>query len=551
MLKHLSITNYAIIEALELDFNKGFTVITGETGAGKSILLGALSLILGQRADTSVLNNKDKKCIVEGEFQFKDNLFKSFFSEHDLDFESSTLIRREINSKGKSRAFVNDTPVNLNIIKELAQHLLDIHSQHETLQMKESLFQLDVIDTFADALQLRNEFKVVYSQFQEEEEALNQLKSLSLQANSDLDYLKFQVNEIEELQLKSNEKEEIEDELSIINGAEEIKQVLQSATHTLDESEQNIILQLRDIVRRFSDIAELSEHYKTLHERLNSLLIEMEDVTREIVLSNDDFSFDPERLTYLNDRLNKIYTIEQKHQVSSTTEIIALFESMQQRLADIGNYDERLADKQAKVDQLKDKALKAAVQLSEKRSTAFADLETNIIESLAELGMPEATFKIGHQRMDAMNSLGVDVVQFLFSANKGFEPKEIGKVASGGELSRLMLTIKSILVKNKDLATLIFDEIDTGVSGDIADKMAQIMSNMSKDTQIIAITHLPQVAAKGDQHYKIYKETLDDKTLTSIQVIEKDDRIEELAKMLSGKELTEEAKKNAAVLLSK
>ncbi|TXB65823.1 DNA repair protein RecN [Vicingus serpentipes] len=550
MLSYLYIANYAIIEELKVDFNDGFTVITGETGAGKSILLGALSLILGKRVDTSVLNDKSKKCVIEGVFKIIEEKHASFFSLNDLDIDNETTVRREISPTGKSRAFINDTPVNLTVLKEFSELLIDIHSQHQTLQVKDVDFQLNVVDSYAElsnkVILYKKEFKKYIALKRAYENLVNQEKT----AKSDVDYLTFQLNELLALSLKENEQEELEAQLEIINNSEEIKEVLQFSVEAFNNSDNNIVSTIKSIQQSFSKLSHCSEDYKNISERLNSTFIEVADIAREIELLNDNSDFDTDNAEYINLRLNSIYSLEQKHHLSNSNELIHLQETLKDKLAKINSFDEEI-ENHLKELELKEKELRdIAKQLSAKRVKSFAKLSKEILTNLSELGMAEASFEVRQTLSDKLNEHGLDEITFLFSANKGFSPIELHKAASGGELSRLMLTIKSILSKTTDISTILFDEIDTGVSGDVADKMGSIMKQMSSSMQVIAITHLPQVAAKGNHHYKISKKITNDKTITTLSVLSKEDRINELAKMLSGKELTKAARENAKNLIS-
>jgi len=550
MLKHLSITNYVIIEQLELKIEDGFTVITGETGAGKSILLGALSLILGQRADTSVLNNKDKKCIIEGEFQLYKQRYISFFEENELDYEEVSLLRREINAKGKSRAFINDTPVSLAVLKELTFQLIDIHSQHQTLQVQDAKFQINFLDAFSNLDATLLAYRKEYNQYTDLKKELQELTELANSAKADFDYISFQVNEIEKLQLKPNEKETIEAELELMNNAEEIKAVLSNSGEVLINSDQSILSELKTITNSYSNIVSCSAAYQSIYERLNSIVIELEDVANEVENNNSSLQFNAEQASYLNDRLSKIFSIEQKHNVFSTEEILSLLDRLNAKLSITNSYDDSIEVLGGKLRKQEEELVVKAKKISKKRISCFNGLSKEITTRLSHLGMPDSSFKIEQQALETLNENGLDAITFKFSANKGVQLQELKKAASGGELSRLMLTIKSILAKNNKLSSIIFDEIDTGVSGDVADKMAEIMREMSGNMQVLSITHLPQVAAKGSHHFKIYKENIKGKTVTSLAVLEKKERIEELAKMLSGKELSAAAIDNAKSLLS-
>lgn len=548
MLQQLSIKNYAIIEQLELDFNNDFTVITGETGAGKSILLGALSLILGQRADVGVLNDKTKKCVVEGSFFVNEAKFSSFFAQNELDFEQQTIIRREIYANGKSRTFINDTPVNLNTIKELASALIDIHSQHQTLALNSSDFQLDVIDAFANIIEETHQYKITYKNYQQLKKQHDTLIKKEIAAKNDMDYIVFQLNELVDFNLKPNEQEELEQQLEIINNAEQIVNVLELTSANLINLDENIIHKLTDISTAFSKISHCSEIYKQLNERILSVIIELKDIASETENELNSIDVDVSKIEYINNRLNALYSLTQKHRVASANELFEMQQTLENQLLEINLAEDKIKVIATEIEKLESELLKRATKISDKRIIVFNKLEKNISSNLADLGMKDATFKIQHTSIP-LSERGIDAVEFLFSANKGFEPKSLQKTASGGELSRLMLTIKSILATHASISTIIFDEIDTGVSGDIAYKMASIMQQMSKNIQIIAITHLPQVAVKGTTHFKIYKENQQEKTLTLIKKLSGEDRVEEIAKMLSGKELTNAAKENAKNLL--
>ena len=549
MLKHLSITNYAIIEQLDIHLEKGFTAITGETGAGKSILLGALSLILGQRADKSVLKDKEKKCIVEGEFEIELDRFNHFFESNELDFEQPNIIRREINSKGKSRAFINDTPVTLAVLKELTSQLIDIHSQDETLNIQSNKFQLSVIDAFANNTKEVLSYSAKFTSYIKSKKELSSLVELASKAKLDVDYISFQAQEIADLQLKPNEKEKIESELALINNAEEIKSVLDYADQALRTSDQNLVLELKNITNLFSKISKCSEAYNIIYERLNSFVIDLEDLTNEIDTENGSVNFNLDNLTYLNSRLSSIYSVEQKHNVSTTEEIIQLLEKFKAQLSDTNSFDAKIDKLSAEIKKQEKVLFSEGHNISKYRVSVLKDLCIKIKADLSLLGMVDASFEVKHELLTVLSESGIDSINFLFTANKGMEVVALKKAASGGELSRLMLVIKSILAKDK-LSSIVFDEIDTGVSGDITDKMANIMNRMGEDMQVISITHLPQVAAKAKYHFKIYKENEGDSTITNLVALEKQSRIEELAKMLSGEKMSSAAIDNAKSLLN-
>lgn len=549
MLQTLLVKNYAIIEEISLDFNAGFSVITGETGAGKSILLGALSLILGQRADTSILNNKEKKCVVEGVFNVPKELVTDFFLAHQLDLEFPVVIRREIAANGKSRAFINDTPVNLTLLKDLTNLLLDIHSQHETLALNSAEFQINVIDAFAKSNSLLNDYKEKYVSLKQLEQRFYQLKNTENSAKADADYLQFQLNELKALQLKKGEHEVLEQQLEMINNAEQIISTLQLAAEGLQNNDESIVVKLTAIEQAFRKISHCSEDYQQLNERINSVLIELKDIFSEVESQLDSVDVDASEQEVINNRVNTINTLIQKHRLTQADELIDLEQQLEEQLDGINSSEEKLLALGKEIQEKHQVATAAAKKLSAHRLKILSAFEKNIINNLKELGMENAVFKIHHQPLKELNSFGMDEFEFMFSANKGMTPKPLNKTASGGELSRLMLTIKALLAQNSTLQTILFDEIDTGVSGDIAYKMAAIMEGMSNNIQVIAITHLPQVAAKGNTHFKIYKSNKGNKTQTFVNILDNNQRIEEIAKMLSGKELTEAAKENAKNLL--
>jgi DNA repair protein RecN (Recombination protein N) len=476
--------------------------------------------------------------------------FLSFFKENDIDFEEETTIRREISTAGKSRAFINDTPVNLNVIKELAEQLINIHSQHQNLLVKDGNYQLAVIDSFANIQTQVEDYKKKYVHFITKRNELVALKNKENNSKADLDFLRFQANEIEVLKLQQDEQTIIEEQLKLLNNAEDIKIVLHQAANLLVDKEDSMLVNIKQITQSFAKITDLSEEYRLIYERLMSLSIELTDISRDVSLLNDNTNFDKENAEYLNNRLSAIYSLEKKHQVNHSDELIDLLEKLNSEITKIDSIDDVILTLEKEVKGLEQDLKQLANQLSAKRKEILPVLTKNIKENLNELGMPEATFIIQQEIEKELTITGIDSIEFLFTANKGFKPVEIYKAASGGELSRLMLTIKSILAKSKNLSTIIFDEIDTGVSGDIADKMGDIMKQMAANIQIIAITHLPQVAAKGKQHFRIYKEIKNNKTITSLTDLSGEEKVQEIAKMLSGKELTKAALENARNLIS-
>lgn len=551
MLKHLNIQNYALIDELDISFSNGLTIITGETGAGKSILLGALGLIIGQRADTSVLQDKTKKCIVEGIFGIKGYKLNDFFKLNEIDHADDTIVRREINPEGKSRAFINDTPVTLNLLKELGERLIDIHSQHETLTLNDSAFQLELVDVYAANEKLLSAYQNEYKQFKEQQQLLNELIARETQSKKDQDYLQFQFNELEEVNLIEGEQITMEQELETLNNAEEIKLNLSKAHFALGGGEQNIVVSLNEVKTIVANMAKYNSSINDLNLRLNSSLIELKDIANELETIEQDVNYDPKRIQQLNSRLDAIYRLQSKHHVNLVEELLEIKENLGKKLADIGSLEVAIEKLKKELSGIEKSLRKQAIELSQKRQTAIPKIEKEIKKMLAELGMPNADLKINRAAVadNEFNSTGIDKINYLFSANKGAELKELHKVASGGELSRLMLSLKSLIAQLTSLPAIIFDEIDTGVSGDIANKVGIIMSKMAEAMQVITITHLPQIASKGTAHMFVYKEEKNKKTFTRIKALDKNERVIEIAKMLSTQNPSDAAIKNAKELL--
>ncbi|MCF8336208.1 MAG: DNA repair protein RecN [Bacteroidales bacterium] len=549
MLQSLKIQNYALIDEIHIGFYPGFLTITGETGAGKSILIGALSLILGNRADTSVLKDESRKCVVEATFHITNSRVKEIFEKHDLDYEAETIIRREISSKGKSRAFVNDTPVNIKVLKELGDQLVDIHSQHHNLILKDNVFQLDVVDSYAGNGDLLSDYYSKYREYKDLQGQYNNLKSKSEQASADYDYYRFQFDQLEQVNLTEGEQEKLESELETLNHAEEIKFNLSSASYLLNNEESSVISQVREAGDCLRKIVDYYSKVKEISERLESTYIELQDLSNEIDMLNEDVEHDPNRIEYIRQRLDDIYSLQHKHRVSTEKELIDIRKELENKLEEINNYDFHLEELEKALESKRKDLSAAAGKLSESRKKSIPAIEKKITSMLKELGIPNASFKIKRTDLEAFNEYGLDHVQFLFSANKNVDLEDISKVASGGELSRLMLSLKSTIAENQALPTIIFDEIDSGTSGDIADKMGTIMKHMARNMQILNITHLPQIASKGDYHYLVYKYDDNESTHTYIKQLKGDERIKEIAKMLSGEELTDTAFQNAREFL--
>ncbi len=552
MLHRLTVHNYVLIDELDIDFSKGLTIVTGETGAGKSILLGALALILGERADSGVLLNKQKKCIIEGVFDISNYNLNSFFESNELDFADETVLRREINAEGKSRAFINDTPVNLSQLKQLGASLVDIHSQHETLTLSNSTFQLGVVDAFAKHENLLTKYHTLYVSYSNLKKELDDLKEKEKQSKLDLDYLQFQFNELDEAKLEANEQQKLETELSLLTHAEEIQTTLAAATTALTEGEINLVDQLASVLNLISHLTKYDVKLEYLSQRLKSSVVEIKDIADEIALAEQKLELNPQRAEIINERLNVIYRLQQKHHVNSVEELIALQNEIEIKLQGIGSLEDKIVQLEKELSNIILQLRKTAETISANRTKAIPKIESSIKEMLTNLAMPNAVLKIQQDIADKENfgTNGIDKIIFLFSANKGVTYKELNKVASGGELSRLMLSIKSLIAQLTSLPTIVLDEIDTGISGETASKMGVMMQRISEKHQVIAITHLPQIASKGDVHYVVYKEESGKTVRTGINKLNKNERVKEIARMLSGEKLTDAAMENAKELLS-
>lgn len=549
MLQKLSISNYALIDNLEISFNSGLNILTGETGAGKSIILGALSLILGQRAESRYFFNQQKKCVIEGVFQIGQFHLKSFFEENDLDYEAETVLRREITADGKSRAFVNDTPVNLNAMKLLGERLIDIHSQHATLEINDPEFQLLVVDAVAAHDSLLNEYRGKYKAFKKNTAKLARLVEDSERAKADLDYYQFQFDELEKAGLVSDEQEKLEQELYALNNAEEIKRSLSGAGYLMNDSETAALLQLREAANHLSPLEKFNPQIEELNARLKSTLIELKDIAAEIENIEQKTQTDEARATEINERLSLIYNLQKKHRVTSNEELLALQSDLSDKIQQAVFGDEAIEKLEKQLAADKKELQTLANDLSAGRAKAIPNIESDVLRSLAEMGMGNSSLKIEQKEAADLGSNGLDQIRFLFSANKGHVLAEMSKVASGGELSRLMLSIKSLVAKNTALPTIIFDEIDTGVSGEVANKVGHIMEQLADNLQVITITHLPQIAGKGQSHFFVYKDDHGDMTYTRMKQLNKEERVTEIAKMLSGDKPGESALQNARELL--
>ena len=550
MLTNLYVQNYALISKLEIELEKGFYVLTGETGAGKSILLGALSLLLGQRADVKSIKPDAEKCIVEGTFDISAYHLRAFFEKNDIDFYNQCSLRREIHVSGKSRVFINDTPVSLNVLKELGTFLIDIHSQHQNLLLADNHFQLNVLDVLAKHKSSLDTYKENYSAYKSMQSQLTNLIENAEKNKADEEYFRFQYNQLHEASLKENEQEELEEDLKTLTHAEEIKSGLYKIIQLLNTDDFCIVNSLKEAANTASSLTKVYHSAEEIHNRLDSCYIELKDLANELEGQSEQIEFNPEQLTQLNERLNLIYSLQQKHRVQSVAELLEIEKNLSEKLYATEHLDEEIQALQQQITEQLKKSLSVAEKISSERKKAAASLEKNLIDRLAYLGMPNINFHVEFKNTEQPTSTGIDDIRFLFSANKKMPMQSVAQIASGGEISRLMLCIKALIAENSSLPTIIFDEIDTGVSGEIADKMGRIMQEMSQSMQVISITHLPQIAAKGDGHFKVFKEDVNDKTISNIKKLTQEERILEIAQMLSGSEITDAAISNANALLS-
>ena len=539
MLKHLLVENYALIEKLDLNFGEGFTVITGETGAGKSIMLGALALILGQRADIQVLMHSDRKCIVEGIFDLSSLSLHDLFEKHQLDYDELSCFRREITPQGKSRACINDTPVNLGVMKEMAERLIDIHSQHQTLLLGESSFQFDVVDSFARHYEAVGAFRQGYRKWQQRLAQLEEMEQREKRSRADLDYFRFQYEELEKARLDPLEYERLEGELQVIHHSEEIRYNLEKAMFVLEDSEANVLGSLNEILQLLKPLAHWNENYRQLLSRFESVQIEVKDLKAELEDQTEGVVHDPARSLDLEQRIDLLNKLLLKHNATQMEELVRIREDYLEKIQAIDSLEEEIKQQREEAATMEKKLKEMALELSRKRKGSIPEIESGVSGMLHQLGMPGASFRISHQVLPSLGPNGQDQISFLFSANPGGEPREIARVASGGELSRLMLSVKSMISKRNLLPTIIFDEIDAGISGETATRVANILESISKKMQVIAITHLPQIASRGESHLLVYKIEEGGRARTEIRNIKDQDRILEIAKMLGGEKPTE------------
>ena len=551
MLRQLSIQNYAIIDTLRVEFCNGVNIITGETGAGKSILLGALSLLLGERADSKALYDQGKKCLIEAEFDSVSDT-KYLFEENDLDFEPVTIIRREIAQNGKSRAFVNDTPINLNVLKALGEKLVNMHTQHETLDLIEAGFQLDVLDSLAKNKSLLKGYKILYTAYKKDAIRLGTMVHEYNKAKAELDFLEFQLNELNEAKLDADEQTQLESEQQTLENVENIKRAIQAVLQLIQDSENSSIDVLNEAQTQLKSVAKVHTGIAALSKRLENIVVEIKDVASEFEDIQDSASLDPERLEEVSQRLSVLYRLQKKYSVANTAELIAIHTELEQKIKSFDNSAEAIEALKKQIEHSQKELNEQSEKLHQNRQKVVAAFQKAVEANLRLVGMPNASFIVDIQKIknNQLNENGCSEVKFLFSANKGFAPQEIKEVASGGELSRLMLSIKSQVATADHLPTMIFDEIDSGISGEVALRVGEIMRTMSKGHQLICITHVPQIARIADRHFYIYKDSTKGKTNTRIKILEGQDRIIEIAKMLSGEKVSEAALANARELVN-
>lgn len=554
MLKHLYISNFTLIDELDIAFNSGFSVITGETGAGKSIIIGAVSMLLGNRADVKMIKNGKDKCIVEAIFSISDydhDFIDHFLKDNDLDSNGDEcILRREININGKNRAFINDTPVILSSLKELGEHLMDIHSQHQNLMLNKEDFQLNVIDIFAQNKKILTEYQDLFNTYKSEVCKLNELHNTIIRIKENEDFLHFQNKELSEANLEDGEQEILEQQSELLTHAEEIKSTLFNTDNILSNDEHNVISVLKNTAESMNNIQTVYPNAEVFSDRLNNCIIELKDISREIISQIEDIDYDPNKLQVINSRLDTIYTLENKYHTDNISDLVKKHKEIKEQLSQIDNFDAELAAQQHKVEKLEESCIKKANLLTESRQKAARKMEKELASRLIPLGMPNARFEIDITKQPTLTAKGGDKITYLFSSNSGTLLNPIAQVASGGEISRVMLSIKAMMSKVTGLPTIIFDEIDTGVSGRVAEQMAHIMKEMGDDKhQVICITHLPQIAAIGTTHYKVTKTETSKGTNSLMRPLSSEERIKEIAQMLSGTDISSAAIENAKTLL--
>jgi DNA repair protein RecN len=549
MLRNLTIDNYALIDRLDIDFDDGLSVITGETGAGKSIILGALSLVLGSRADSKVALDASSKCVVEATFDVEPYRLEALFDELDVDYSASTIVRREILPNGKSRAFVNDTPVGLQQLRTLTSRLIDIHSQHENLMLSNSDFQLDIVDTLADTADDLHKYSDLFNRYRDTRQQLRSLRDESDRFLAEKDYIEHQLFELVAANLVDGEQQSLEEEQNLINHSQEVIETLSSIIASLDGEESGVLSLLKSASTHIGRLEKYINRASEFADRINSSFVELKDIASELSSIIESTEFSEQRKIFVDDRLNLIYSLQQKHRVASVTDLIDIQNDFARRLDLIENFDDRISSLQKQIDELEKQLSAAAEHLSERRRAVGSLIEQKTETMLHELGMPNGRFEVSFSVTHDFTSRGRDKIEFLFSANKNRSPQPVAEIASGGEISRLMLVIKSLVAASQALPTIIFDEIDTGISGEIARKMGEIMQTMSASMQVVAITHLPQIASKGKTHYKVFKDESGETTQTRIACLTADERIVEIAEMIAGKNPSRSALDSARELL--
>lgn len=550
MLTSLSIKNFALIEKLSIEFDNGFSTITGETGAGKSILLGALGLVLGKRADLSALKNKEEKCIIEAQFSISKYNLQSFFETHNFDYDAFTIIRREILPSGKSRAFVNDSPVGVSDLQELGVYLIDIHSQQQTQELSEEKIQFEIIDAIGQNGTLLQQYGQALKNYKANKSDLQKQREAYSNAQKEQDYTTFLLNELVEAKLVSGSQEELEEQFQQLNNVEFIKENLDKTLALAEEEQIGVIQNLKDVRSHLQKIANLTSEYQVIFERVDSVLIEFDDIISEVSVLAEQLVNDPEQLEVLNQKLQLLYSLQKKHQVNSVEELLIVQNELEQKAFAVQHLEDAIEKLENELIANENELDKVASSLHQNREKAIPVLAKKLVQYLVQLGMPNSQFNIQLTQKKSYFANGTDELQFLFSANKGSDFGLLKKVASGGEMSRIMLAVKAVLAQYSKLPTIIFDEIDTGVSGEIANKMAFIMEEMSSTMQVFSITHLPQIAARGKQHFKVFKETVGNQTQSNIIRLTQDQRVQELAEMISGKDLSEAAINHAKTLLN-
>jgi DNA repair protein RecN (Recombination protein N) len=549
MLQTLQIKNFALIEHLHIDFTGSFSIITGETGAGKSILLGALGLVSGNRADLGSLKDKEQKCVIEAHFNISNYNLSDFFEQNDIDYEDVTIIRREILPSGKSRAFINDSPVNLAEVQELGHYLIDIHSQQQTRELSDEQYQMQILDAVAGNAAMLEAYKKQLATYKSAQSVLKKLVEQKATLSREQDYNTFLLNELSEAKLKAGEQADLESEQEKLSNVEFIRENMARAIAVTNEEQMGAVQNLKEIKQALQKISGISEEYAGYYERINSLIIELDDISESLAQGYDGLVNDPEALELLNQKLQLIYALQKKHNVATVEELITIEKDLSEKVVLAEGLDEAITEKEADVQRTKTDADKTAEALHKKRVGAVPVLIEKITAILVQLGMPNSRFRFDIEQVETYYANGKDSINLLFSANKGTDFGLLKKVASGGEMSRIMLAVKAVLATYSKLPTIIFDEIDTGVSGEIAIKMGDIMKAMSKDMQVFAITHLPQIAAKGNSHYKVAKKTQGNTTVSELKLLNEDERICEIAEMLSGKDVSESALTHARALL--